>query len=191
MKDFFTLPKDLPVPEDDGACAHLPGKDMPGLALASTAGRMVRLDEQAQSRTVFFFYPRSGRPGESIPAAWDQIPGARGCTPHSCAYRDHYGEFQQLRTAVFGVSSQDTPYQQEFARRTSLPYEILSDEAFKLTEALRLPTFVFEGKRLIKRLALVAERGRIVKVFYPVFPPDKNAETVLAWLKQAPGSGVA
>ncbi|RPH36302.1 MAG: peroxiredoxin [Planctomycetota bacterium] len=184
MKDFFTLPKDLPVPEDDGACAHLPGKDLPGLALPSTAGRMVRLDEQSQSRTVFFFYPRSGRPGESVPAAWDQIPGARGCTPHSCAYRDSYGEFQALRTAVFGVSSQDTPYHQEFARRTNLPYEILSDEAFKLTNALRLPTFVFEGKRLIKRLALVAERGRIEKVFYPVFPPDKNAETVLSWLKQ-------
>ena len=184
MRDLFTLPKDLPVPEDDGACAHLPGKDMPGLSLASTAGRKVRLDEQSQSRTVFFFYPRSGRPDMPIPAGWDQIPGARGCTPHSCAYRDHYGEFQKLNTAVFGASSQDTAYQQEFAGRTNLPYEILSDAEFRLTDALRLPTFVFEGKRLIKRLALVSERGRIEKVFYPVFPPDKNAETVLSWLKQ-------
>jgi peroxiredoxin len=191
MNDPYALPKDLPVPEDDGACAHLPGKDLPALALASTAGRMVRLDEQSRSRTVFFFYPRSGRPGVTIPAEWDRIPGARGCTPHSCAYRDHYAEFQKLQTAVFGVSSQDTPYQQEFARRTNLPYEILSDEQYKLTDALRLPTFVFEGRRLIKRLALVAERGRIVQVFYPVFPPDRNAETVLSWLKQARGSGVA
>ena len=185
MTDLFALPKDLPVPEDDGACAHLPGKEMPGLSLATTAGRTVRLDEQSQSRTVFFFYPRSGRPGVAVPASWDRIPGARGCTPHSCAYRDHYAEFRDLKTAVFGVSSQDTAYQQEFARRTHLPYEILSDAEFRLTDALRLPTFVFEGARLIKRLALVTEQGRIVRVFYPVFPPDKNAETVLAWLKQA------
>jgi peroxiredoxin len=147
----------------------------------------VRLDEQSQSRTVFFFYPRTGRPGVKVPAEWDQIAGARGCTPHSCAYRDHYAEFQALQTAVFGVSSQDSDYQREFVRRANLPYEVLSDLEFKLTDALRLPTFVFEGLRLIKRLALVAEKGRIAKVFYPVFPPDKNAETVLAWLRQSRG----
>jgi peroxiredoxin len=185
MADLFELPKDLPVPQDDGACSHLPGKDMPALALASTAGRQVRLHEQSQSRTVFFFYPRTGRPGVSISPEWNAIPGARGCTPHSCAYRDLYAEFRQLNTAVFGVSSQDTEYQQELVRRTNLPYEVLSDREFRLTDALRLPTFQFEGMRLIKRLALVAEKGRIVKVFYPVFPPDKNAETVLAWLRQA------
>lgn len=184
MADLFPLPKDLPVPQDDGACAHLPGKDLPPISLLSTAGRQVRVDEHSQSKTVFFFYPRSGRPGEPIPPGWDQIPGARGCTPHSCAFRDHYGEFQSRGIAVFGASSQDTEYQREFARRTKLPYEVLSDVEFRLTEALRLPTFVFEGARLIKRLAWVAERGRIVKVFYPVFPPDKNAETVLAWLAQ-------
>ncbi|MBI3855244.1 MAG: peroxiredoxin [Planctomycetes bacterium] len=184
MADLFELPKDLPVPEDDGACKHLPGRDLPALSLLSTAGRRVRLNEQAQSRTVFFFYPRTGRPGAAIPEAWNQIPGARGCTPHSCAYRDLYAEFRKLETAVFGVSSQDTEYQQEFARRSNLPYEILSDLEFKLTDALRLPTFLFEGTRLIKRLAFVAEKGRIAKVFYPVFPPDKNADTVLAWLRQ-------
>ena len=184
MADLFDLPKDLPVPTDDGACNHLPGKDLPSLALASTGGRQVHLLEQSQTKTVFFFYPRTGRPGHPIPAAWDQIPGARGCTPHSCAYRDLYTDFRQLGTAVFGVSSQDTEYQREFVRRTNLPYEVLSDEQFRLTDALRLPTFVFEGTRLIKRLAFVADRGRISKVFYPVFPPDKNAETVLAWLKQ-------
>lgn len=185
MSSLFELPKDLPVPEDDGACNHLPGKDLPGLSLMATSGRLVRLNEQAQSRTVFFFYPRTGRPGVAIPSAWDRIPGARGCTPHSCAYRDLHAEFRALGTAVFGVSSQDTEYQRELVRRTNLPYEVLSDVEFRLTDALRLPTFVFEGVRLIKRLAFVAEKGRIVKVFYPVFPPDKNAETVLAWLKQA------
>ena len=184
MRDLFELPKDLPEPQDDGACDHLPGKDVPALALASTAGRMLRLGEQSQSRTVFFFYPRTGRPGVSISPDWDRIPGARGCTPHSCAYRDLYAEFQSLKTAVFGVSSQDTEYQRELVRRTNLPYEILSDAEFRLTNALRLPTFKFEGVRLIKRLALVAEKGRIVKVFYPVFPPDRNAETVLAWLRR-------
>jgi len=183
MADLYELPKDLPVPQDDGACKHLPGKELPGLALASTAGRQVRLDEQSQTRTVFFFYPRTGRPGVSISPEWNQIPGARGCTPHSCAYRDLHAEFLKLKTAVFGVSSQDTEYQLELVRRTNLPYEVLSDREFRLTDALRLPTFVFEGVRLIKRLALVAEKGRIVKVFYPVFPPDKNAENVLAWLK--------
>ena len=183
MADLFELPKDLPVPVDDGACAHLPGKELPGLALDSTAGRSVRIDEQSQSRTVFFFYPRTGRPGVPIPREWDQIPGARGCTPHSCAYRDLHAEFRKLGTAVFGVSSQDTEYQRELVRRTNLPYEVLSDREFRLTDALRLPTFVFEGVRLITRLAFVAEKGRIVKVFYPVFPPDKNAETVLAWLR--------
>lgn len=183
MADLFELPKDLPAPEDDGACNHLPGKEIPALSLASTAGRHVRLHEQAQSRTVFFFYPRTGRPGVAIPKEWDRIPGARGCTPHSCAYRDLHAEFGKLGAAVFGVSSQDTEYQQELVRRTNLPYEVLSDREFRLTDALRLPTFKFEGVRLIKRLAFVAERGRIVKVFYPVFPPDRNAETVLSWLK--------
>ena len=184
MSDLFELPKDLPAPEDDGACNHLPGKDLPGIALASTAGRQVRLDEQSQTRTVFFFYPRTGRPGVAIPPDWDRIPGARGCTPHSCGYRDLYAEFRKLGVAVFGVSSQDTEYQRELVRRTNLPYEVLSDREFRLTDALRLPTFEFERVRLIKRLALVAEKGRIVKVFYPVFPPDRNAETVLAWLRR-------
>ena len=180
---LFDLPQDLPVPEDDGACAHLPGKEIPGVSLASTSGRTVRLHEQAQSRTVFFFYPRTGRPGVAIPASWNQIPGARGCTPHSCGYRDLHAEFRKLGADVFGVSSQDTEYQRELVQRTGLTYEILSDHEFRLTDALRLPTFVFEKVRLIKRLAFVAEKGRITKVFYPVFPPDRNAETVLSWLK--------
>jgi len=182
MNDFLKLPDDLPVPEDDGACKHLPGKDLPGVALLATSGREVRLDEVSQRPTVFFFYPRTGRPGEKIPPTWDRIPGARGCTPHSCGYRDHFDEFRQRGMAVYGVSSQDTAYQRELVERTKLPYEILSDEKFRLTEALRLPTFVFEGVRLIKRLAFIANKGRIEKVFYPVFPPDQNAQVVLSWL---------
>lgn len=184
MTDLHKLPEDLPVPEDDGACLHLPGKEIPELELSSTAGRKVRLREASQSLAVFFFYPRSGRPGATIPAAWDQVPGARGCTPQSCAYRDHHAEFRRLGVSVFGVSSQHTEYQLELVRRNQLPYEILSDAEFRLTEDLRLPTFVFDGVRLIKRLALAVEQGRIQKVFYPVFPPDRNAENVLAWLKE-------
>ncbi len=184
MADLFNLPADLPVPQDDGACAHLPGKKLPPVVLEATSGRRVNVAEESQARTVFFFYPRSGRPGVPIPPDWDRIPGARGCTPHSCAYRDRFAEFTTLGVRVFGASSQDPEYQREFAERTKLPYELLSDREFRLTEALRLPTFVFEGVRLVKRLAIVAERSRIVKVFYPVFPPDKNAEEVLAWLKK-------
>lgn len=184
MADLFALPPDLPVPQDDGACRHLPGREMPPVVLEATSGRRVHVAEASQARTVFFFYPRNGRPGEPIPPGWDQVPGARGCTPHSCAYRDHYAGFQALGVRVFGVSSQDTAWQREFAERTRLPYALLSDREFRLTDALRLPTFDFDGVRLIKRLAIVADRSRIVKVFYPVFPPDKNAEEVLDWLKK-------
>ncbi len=183
MADLYNLPPDLPAPQDDGACAHLPGKEMPRLALDSTAGRSVDVAEASRRRAVFFFYPRSGRPGISVAAGWDQVPGARGCTPHSCAYRDHFAGFTALNVQVFGVSSQESDYQREFVERNRLPYEILSDRDFRLTDALRLPTFDFGGVRLIKRLAIVADRSRIVKVFYPVFPPDKNAETVLEWLR--------
>jgi len=182
MNDLLQLPADLPVPEDDGACKHLPGKELPGLALLATSGREVRLDEASQNPAVFFFYPRTGRPGQKIPPTWDQIPGARGCTPHSCGYRDHFAEFRQRGMAVYGVSSQDTEYQRELVRRTQLPYEILSDEKFRLTDALRLPTFTVDGMRLIKRLTLIVRDGTIEQVFYPVFPPDRSADEVLAWL---------
>jgi peroxiredoxin len=179
--DLYALPPDLPVPFDDGACDHLPGAEMPRVVLPSTAGERVDLAEASRlGRTVFFFYPRSGRPDEPPIPGWDDIPGARGCTPQSCAFRDHFGEFEALGVRVFGVSAQDTGYQREFAERTHLPYPLLSDEKFVLTDALRLPTFEAGGMRLIKRLTLVVCAGRIEKVFYPVFPPDKNAEEVLA-----------
>ena len=183
MADPFALPQGLPVPKDDGACRHLEGMAIPRLSLDSTGGRSVDLAEVSKGTAVFFFYPRTGRPGVPIPPEWDQIPGARGCTPQSCAFRDLHREFTTLGAQVFGVSSQDTEYQRELVARIHLPYEVLSDREFKLTEALRLPTFVFEGLRLITRLAIVARASKIVKVFYPVFPSDRNAGDVLAWLQ--------
>jgi peroxiredoxin len=184
--DLYTLPKDLPVPVDDGACDHLAGMRMPQIALLSTEGELVDLGKvSAKKRTVLFFYPRSGRPDAPQIAGWDDIPGARGCTPQSCAYRDYFAEFVGLETLVFGVSTQDTEYQLEFATRTKLPYPLLSDRDLELTKALRLPTFEAGGMTLIKRLALVTREGHIEKVFYPVFPPDKNAEQVLAYLQGA------
>ena len=158
--------------------------DVPPISLLSTSGELVDVAaESRQGATVFFFYPRSGRPDEPQIPGWDDIPGARGCTPQSCAFRDHIGEFDLLRVRVFGISAQDTEYQREFAERTHLPYLLLSDYSFALTSALRLPTFAAGGVTLIRRLTLVVKDGRIEKVFYPVFPPDKNAEEVLAYLR--------
>ncbi len=183
-RNLYELPPDLPVPVDDGACYHLPGTEIPALSLRSTHGRDVNVGEASrEKRTVFFFYPRSGRPDEPPIPGWDDIPGARGCTPQSCAFRDRFAEFEALGVHVFGVSAQDTHYQLEFARRTHLAYPLLSDADLALTNALRLPTFEAAGMRLIKRLTLVVSKGRIEKVFYPVFPPDKNAEEVLEYLK--------
>lgn len=184
MRDLHRLPPDLPVPVDDGACAHLPGRTLPDIALPSTADRRVRLRDVAQTASVFFFYPRTGRPEEPAPADWDRIPGARGCTPQSCGFRERLDDFKRRGVQVFGVSAQATDYQKEFVSRNHIPYEILSDEEFLLTEALGLPTFEYDGMRLIKRLALFARASTIEKVFYPVFPPDRNAEDVLAWLTQ-------
>jgi peroxiredoxin len=182
-RDLHSLPADLPVPKDDGACDHLTDMALPNLTLPATVGRARNLVSDTRKPTVLFFYPRTGLPDEPAPADWDQIPGARGCTPQSCGFRDEYKNFTKLGVQVFGVSTQSTAYQQEFATRNELPYPILSDENFALTNALRLPTFEFNGMRLIKRLALYIESCRIGKVFYPVFPPDQNAAMILAWLK--------
>jgi len=183
----YELPPDLPVPVDDGVCDHLPGTAMPSIHRTATAGPEVDVAEASgDGRAVFFFYPRSGRPDEPPIPGWDDIPGARGCTPQSCAFRDHFAEFEALGVGVFGVSAQDTEYQREFAQRTHLPYPLLSDADLALTDALRLPTFEVSRMRLIKRLTLVVSNARIEKVFYPVFPPDKNAEEVLEYLKSVP-----
>ncbi|MGC2324903.1 MAG: peroxiredoxin [Terriglobales bacterium] len=156
---------------------------MPSLALPATTGGVVDLSAQP-GRTVVFAYPRTGVPGQPLPTPnWDSIPGARGCTPHTCGFRDLHREFQALACAVYGLSTQDTAYQREMAERLHAPFPVLSDAGLKLTKALRLPTFTVAGEVLLKRLAWVADDGRITKVFYPVFPPDKNAEEVLNWLR--------
>lgn len=181
--DPYVLPSDLPVPEDDGGCDHLSGLKIPSIKLHSIIGRYVDLAEVSQQPTVFFFYPHTGKPGELIGKTWDSIPGARGCTPQSFSFRDHYKEFKKLGFQVFGVSGQRIDEQIEFARRANLPYELLNDSDFELTATLRLPTFEFQSKRFIKRLALVVRKGRIERAFYPVFPPNKNAEEVLNYLR--------
>jgi peroxiredoxin (alkyl hydroperoxide reductase subunit C) len=179
------LPPDIPIPHDDGAAAHLPGMKLPTLALLATDGTKVDLSKLT-GRTVIYVYPRSGVPGVDPPQGWDQIPGARGCTPQSCSFRDHFGELKRLGVAqLFGLSTQDTEYQQEAAKRLHLPFPILSDEKLALTKALRLPTFSVAGMTLLKRMALIVDDSRITKAFYPVFPPDKNAEEVIGWLQES------
>jgi peroxiredoxin len=176
------LPADLPVPTDDGAAAHLPGMRMPHVALPSTSGRMVDVGALGPGRTVLYLYPRTGRPDRGVPAGWDSIPGARGCTPESCGFRDPFAELRALGADVFGVSTQDTDYQREAVQRLGLPFELLSDARLELTRALRLPTFQFEGETLLKRLTLIVLGDRVEYIFYPVFPPDRHAEDVVAYL---------
>ncbi len=176
------LPENLPAPVDDGAAAHLEGMPLPNLAFASTDGLNVRLDTLS-GRFVIYIYPMTGRPGVPLPGGWDGIPGARGCTSQACGFRDHHAELKALNTGVFGLSTQTTDYQREARNRLHLPFELLSDSSLQLRDALRLPTFAVAGMELYKRLTLIAEDGRIRKVFYPVFPPDRNAGDVLAWLQ--------
>jgi peroxiredoxin len=185
-RDLGTLPADLPVPVDDGACDHLVGMSVPAVALPSTAGRSVVLAQTGRPRTVVYIYPRTGEPDKSPPEGWDQIPGARGCTPQSCSFRDHHKELLELGAEVFGLSSQTTAYQQEMALRLHLPFEVLSDADLRLTRALRLPTFEFAGMTLIKRLTLILREGGIEHVLYPVFPPDQSAAQTIAWLRAHP-----
>jgi peroxiredoxin len=182
LHDPTVLPPDLPVPTDDGGARHLTGLKLPALALAATDGSSVDLSQLA-GRTILYIYPRTGRPGVPLPDGWDSIPGARGCTPQSCGFRDHLAEMKQLGVAnVFGLSTQDNDYQREVAERLHLPFSLLSDVDLKFTRALNLPTFAVAGMTLLKRMALVIDDGTILKAFYPVFPPDKNAEEVVAWL---------
>jgi peroxiredoxin len=184
MSTAFPLPADLPKPVNDGACDHLLGMRVPSVVLPSTAGRMVNLAELTAPRTVVYCYPRTGVPGEPLPSGWDTIPGARGCTPQACDFRDHHRELADLGADVFGLSTQTTEYQKEMAERLHLPFEVLSDVEFRLCDALRLPAFEVEGMRLVKRLTLITRNGVIETVFYPVFPPNENAEQVIRWLKR-------
>ena len=181
--DPTVLPADLPVPVDDGAAARLAGMRLPDIALQATDGSTVSL-AALPGRTVVYAYPRTGEPGKAmLVPEWDQIPGARGCTPQSCAFRDHHADLKSAGAdRVFGLSTQSSAYQREMADRLHLPFPVLSDEGLALTRALRLPTFEAGGLTLIKRLALVVDAARIAHVFYPVFPPDRSAADVAAWL---------
>ena len=184
MHNPNVLPAGIPAPQDDGGARHLKGMRLPDLALAATDGAGVNLSK-LKGRTVLYIYPRTGRPGVDLPAGWDAIPGARGCTPQSCSFRDHATDLTRLGVAhLYGLSTQDTAYQQEAATRLHLPFALLSDEHLQLTTALKLPTFVTSGMTLLKRMAMVIDDGVITYVFYPVFPPDKSAEEVVHWLKE-------
>ena len=176
--DPYTLPADLPVPEDDGAADHLTGLELPALELESSQGPV-----DVRDVDVLYVYPRTGRPGRELPAGWDETPGARGCTPQSCGFRDAHGELRALGMRVAGLSAQPLDDQLEFAGRNAMPFPVIADPELKLGAALGLPTFEIERDVLYRRLGLVSENGRIAKVFYPVFPPDENAADVLAWLR--------
>src|SRR5262245_19289738 len=186
--DLYSLPGDLPVPTDDGACDHLAGMILPSIRLSSTDDQQIDVAEM-RGRTVVYVYPRTGRPDLPASAAWDAIPGARGCTPQSCGFRDHYAQLRSLGVSgVVGLSTQATDYQREVVERLHLPFPLLSDSDLVFTRTLRLPTFEFEpygeeSSTLLKRMVFVIRDGRIEKVFYPVFPPDRNAEEVTEWLK--------
>jgi peroxiredoxin len=183
--NLYQLPNELPVPEDDGACDHLVGRAVPSISLIATSGRRVDLGA-LDGRTVVYAYPRTGRPDQEVPAGWNEIPGARGCTPQSYAFRDHHAELQALGARVFGLSTQDTDYQREAVDRLQLTFDLLSDAELAVTRALSLPTFEFEGMTLTKRLTLILADGVIEHVFYPVFPPDRNAADVIGWLEMHP-----
>jgi peroxiredoxin len=189
--DLYTVPDNLPAPTDDGACDHLGGMVLPSVPLSATDGTQVDL-AALRGTTVVYVYPRTGRPDDPGSPEWDAIPGARGCTPQSCGFRDHDATLRSLGvSAIFGLSTQTTDYQREVVERLHLPFPLLSDSALVFTRTLRMPTFEFEPYRNessthLKRMALVIRDGRIEKVFYPVFPPDRNAHDVLEWLRANP-----
>jgi len=177
----------IPAPLDDGKAAHLAGAALPSASLPATDGSTVDLSALGGT-TVVYVYPRTGRPDQDLPDGWDMIPGARGCTPQSCAFRDHFAELRELGVDhLFGLSVQDTGYQREAVDRLHLPFALLSDQDMALTRALTLPTFKAAGMTLLKRLSLVIRDGKIAHVFYPVFPPDRSADDVIAWLHKAEG----
>ncbi len=182
---LYTLPDNLPIPEDDGACNHLPGLELPGLTLPTTTYTGINLS-QLEVRSVVYVYPRTGEPDRDPPDGWNLIPGARGCTPQSCSFRNHFHELEAFGARVFGLSTQDTDYQQEGATRLHLPFPLLCDSTLEFARALHLPTFTIAGMTLLKRVTLILNNGKIEKVFYPVFPPDQSAAMVLAWLEANP-----
>ena len=186
MNEFASLPPNLPVPEDDGAADHLPGAELPSVSLPVAGGGQFDFRASEASGTlVAFVYPRTGTPGRKLPPGWDDIPGARGCTPQSCAFRDRHAALAGLGATVVGISAMDPGEQAAFAEREGIPYPLLNDGPLLLRDQLGLPTFDVHGTALYRRLTFVAQGGRIEKVFYPVFPPDRNAADVEAWLRAA------
>ena len=183
--NILALPPDLPVPVDDGMASHLPRMSVAAVSLPSTWGQSVDLSS-LPGRSVVYCYPRTGRPDHDPPDGWDLIPGARGCTPQSCAFRDHYRELESLGARVFGLSTQDSEYQREAAERLHLPFPLLSDEQLVFASAMQLPQFEVGQMRLLKRLTIIVRDGVVEHVFYPVFPPDRNADDVLDWLRAHP-----
>ena len=181
MNTYETMPEDLPRPIDDGACDHLIGMKLPDIDLLATDGSVVNLSAQKR-KTVVYCYPMTGKPGVSLPEGWDEIPGARGCTPQSCSFRDHYSELSALGADVFGLSTQDNEYQKEMAERLHLPFLVLSDVNLQFCEAMKLPTFEVDGMRLVKRVTMIAENNIVVKVHYPIFPSDTDATWVIEQL---------
>ena len=179
--NIYSLPDDLPAPKDDGGARHLPGSPLPDLDLPATNGDLVSL-ARLPSRAVVYCYPRTGSPGEELPPGWNEIPGARGCTPQACGFRDHHGELQRVGAYVYGVSTQSIEEQRDAVDRLHLPFPLLNDASHYLCDALKLPTFQAAGMRLLKRLTMIVEHGKITHVFYPVFPPDRHAEEVTNWL---------
>lgn len=183
--DILRLPPDLPVPVDDGMARHLAGLPVAPISLPATTGQRIDLSAFA-GRTVVYCYPRTGRPDQEPPDGWNLIPGARGCTPQSCAFRDHHRDLETLGARVFGLSTQDTDYQREAAARLHLPFPLLSDARLEFASAMRLPTFEVQTMRLLKRLTLIIRDGVVEHVFYPVFPPDRSAQQVADWLRTHP-----
>lgn len=181
--NLYQLPDNLPMPKDDGACDHLLGKILPNIELTATNGSKVNLTKSAKT-LVLFCYPRTGQVDKNPPNGWNDIPGARGCTPQACAFRDSYAEYAKHNVSVYGISTQNPAYQLEAKERLHLPFDLLSDANLEVSKFLNLPTFTVEGMTLIKRLTIVAgQSGEIKKVFYPVFPPNENAADVISWIK--------
>ena len=183
MANLNQLPANLPIPQDDGAANHLPGMRLPRLSLCATTGKELNLVE-IKGRLVIYCYPMTGQPNVALPEGWDQIPGARGCTPQSCSFRDHYQELQSLGVEIVGLSVQSTAYQQEMADRLHLPFPVVSDADYQFQRALQLPTFITAGMTLLKRITLIANDGVIEAIHYPIFPSDSDPAWVINYLKQ-------
>jgi peroxiredoxin len=189
--DYRVQPSNLPAPVDDGAADHLPGLELPNETLSSTQGGTLELGAATHKLAVVYIYPSTGVPGRPLPEGWDEIPGARGCTPQSCAFRDHVLELAAYGASVLGLSAQRPDEQHQFAQREHIPYPLLSDPEFRLAATLRLPTFEADGRRYYRRLTFIARERRIAKVFYPIFPAHRNASQVLSWLAAQPTSDTA